>query len=55
MGTERSGSPRRVGGGLNRGDELESDVGETDEADQRTVDDAQHVVVQQNGADEDVD
>jgi hypothetical protein len=40
---------------LNRGDELEGDVCKTDEGDQRTVNDAQHVVVQQNGTDEDVD
>lgn len=54
------GTPALVGfahvrGGLDRRNELEGDVSETDEGDQRTIDDAQHVVVQQNGTDEDVD
>lgn len=40
---------------LDRRNELEGDVSETDEGDQRTINDAQHMVVQQNGTDEDVD
>jgi hypothetical protein len=44
-----------VGRGLDGGDELESDVSETDEADEGAGNDAQDVVVQQDGTDEDVD
>jgi len=45
LGTPALVSLAHVGGRLDGGDELEGDVSETDEADQRAVDDAQHVVV----------
>lgn len=55
LGTPALVSFAHVRRGLDRGDELEGDVSETDEGDQRTINDAQHVVVQQNGTDKDVD
>lgn len=44
-----------VGGGLNGGDELEGHVCDTDQTDQRAVNDAKCAVVQQDGTDKDVD
>lgn len=44
-----------VGRGFNGGNELEGHVCDTDEADQRTVNDAKGAVVQQDGTDKDVD
>jgi hypothetical protein len=44
-----------VGRRLNGRDELESDISDTDQANQRAVDDAQDVIVEQNGSDENVD
>lgn len=44
-----------VGGRLDGGDELEHDVDDADQADDRAGDDAQDVVVEEDGADEDVD
>lgn len=40
---------------LDRWNELQRDVSETDEGNHRTINDAQHVVVQQDRTDKDVD
>ena len=44
-----------VGRGLDRGDELEGDVGNTDDADNSTSNLADHHVAEDEAADEDVD
>ena len=44
-----------VGGRLDGGDELEDDIDDADQADDRAGDDAQDAIVEEDGADEDVD
>lgn len=44
-----------VGWGLDRGDKFQSDVTNTDEADDRACDDTEDVVLEEDGTDEDVD
>lgn len=44
-----------VGGGLDGGDELETDVGEADDADDAAADDEPEAVAEDEAADEDVD
>jgi hypothetical protein len=44
-----------VGGRLDGGDELEGDVADTDQADDRTGNDPEDMVVEKDAADKDVD
>ena len=55
LGAPASVGLAHVGGRLDGRDELEDDVDDTDQADDRAGDDAQDAVVEQDGADEDVD
>lgn len=56
LGTPASGlGLAHVGRGLDRGDKLEGDVGDTDDADSATGDFAKNLFAEDETADEDVD
>lgn len=55
LGTPTGVGLPHVGRRLNRRDELQDDIADTDETDDGASDDAQHTVMQQNRADKDVE
>lgn len=55
LGSPTSVGFAHVGGWLDLGDELENDVRDADNADDRAGDDAQDVIAEEDGANEDVD